>query len=254
MLMGRILILAHCIAVRRFPWPRLLTPGMGARSPGELFAEIVWALVERCAPAVERAADALDGQRAALLRHKARRRGAGATRKHLVGARGALAPARQRLVELRRFLRPQSEEVDRLLRWAAGRDAEARLGAAGDGTALFLPPALLRLREASALLHSMLERLDSATRAGEVLHDELMALHTELTDTSMFRLTWAAALLSALGIVTVGVDVATLLHAHGVIDLTALLQEKLRLGSAAAAEASAAAAAGAGDGGGAVKN
>lgn len=201
-----------------------LLDGDGARSTGDLFAEIVELIVERCIPAVSALEQDVYDLRARLFRAKSRAKPSVAGPKllpirELSLIRDALAPRRQEAIWLLRYLRPQRDALDGLLRWAKDEDEVA------GGQELLRAADVARVREATFKLGSLIDQLDALGDSGAVLQEELVALTTEVIASSDNKIAQVGLALSVLVLVQVGVDLVEFAHAAGLVDLNAVFGE-----------------------------
>lgn len=194
-----------------------LLNGAGARSPGALFASIIEIVVDRCTPAIQALDNELYSVRDNLQKIKMRD-----VRYHIVRPselaelRRSLAPIRQQTIWLLRYLRPQREALQGLLRWS---ETEEELFGEQD---LLEKPALARCREARFRLSALVSELEAHAESGEVLQDELVALASEQIAHSDNMIGKVGLALSLLVFVQLGLDVTQLAHQAGLIDLNAV--------------------------------
>ena len=131
----------------------------------------------------------------------------------LAALRRSLAPLRQRTIWLLRYLRPQRSALEGLLRWA---ETEEKIHEHQD---LLTVDALARCREATFKLSSLVAELDAHADSGGVLQDELVALASEQIAHSDNLIGKAGLALSLLVFVQLGIEMTTLAHAAGLVDL-----------------------------------
>ena len=194
-----------------------LLDGVGDRSPSELFAGIVEIMVDRCGPAVE----ALDREIFALRERleEIKTRAPADRESELTTKRLALAPLRQRTIRLLRYLRPQREALDGLLRWA-----ETEETIHGRRQEILTAEALVRCREAKFRLSALVEELHALAQSGKVLQDELVALNSEQQSAAGHTISKITLSISMLALGQVGLDAATFTHKLGLIDLNAIVE------------------------------
>lgn len=196
--------------------------GTGARSTGDLFADLLELIVERCIPAVRALDEDLYNLRATLYGAKTKAAAApqagGSIPMHeLAAIRHALAPLRQEAIWLLRYIRPQRDALEGLLRWAKAEDEVA------GGQDLLSPADMTRVREATFKLASLVDQLDALGNSGAVLQDELVALNTELIASSDHKISRVGLGLSLLVLVQLGVDLVQFAHSAGLVDLNELM-------------------------------
>ena len=194
-----------------------LLDGVGDRSPSELFAGIVEIMVDRCGPAVE----ALDREIFALRERLEEIKALALLDREseLTTKRLALATLRQRTIRLLRYLRPQREALDGLLRWAETEETTHRRR-----QEILTAEALVRCREAKFRLSALVEELQALAQSGKVLQDELVALNSEQQSAAGHTISKIALSISMLALGQVGLDAATFTHKLGLIDLNAIVE------------------------------
>lgn len=160
-----------------------LVNARGPRTIGELLARLVRGLNERMAPVMDNIGDGLDDLEQAVAESRT------------TVERNELAPMRQQIIALRRFLAPQRHAMTQLC------DDESAVLTDGDRDSL---------RESANRLQRYVEDLDAARERAIVIQDELSSQVAEQLNARMYVLTVIAAIVLPLSLVAgmLGMNVA----------------------------------------------
>ena len=126
-----------------------------------------------------------------------------------------LAPTRQRLIRAQRYLIPQLDAIEALMRRSEAAGVETMLCRAD----------IVRLRESEAKLRSLVSALEATRGSGDVLHDELMDIKSEQNDNANIKLARVGVVLSGLAILSISMDLAHFLNMYHIIDVAKVVKE-----------------------------
>jgi zinc transporter len=162
-----------------------LAQGIGPRSPGSFIAELAWLLGERIADVVERVDGDIEEAEISIADRPT------------AGQRSEFAALRRKTAQIRRYLAPQREALDRLSRMQH---------------AVFKDDELAAMSEETNRMTLFLEELDLARERAMVAQEELLSSLAQEQNSKMYLLAMVSAVFLPLSFLTglFGMNVAGL--------------------------------------------